>query len=189
MHTNNARAAENQQERLGKPVHVWEVTKELGGYLAGFVDGEGSFNISLRKKSDYSCKWQPVLSFNVSQREPTLLTLLQQVLACGIVKRRKDGLHSFDVTNPSDLHGKVIPFFNKFMFLSQRKRENFSLFSQAVSLMVCKQHLRQVGLRRLMLIREKINAGAGRTRKYTFADIFPESSETIRQASPQAKKR
>ena len=42
--------------------------EKLGFFLAGFVEGEGSFNISLRKKADYKVKWQVVMSFNVSQK-------------------------------------------------------------------------------------------------------------------------
>ena len=49
--TKNASGAVNQQER---PQEEWlnKIPDELGYYLAGFVDGEGSFNVSLRQKSD-----------------------------------------------------------------------------------------------------------------------------------------
>ena len=57
-------SADNQQERL-----------KTGHFLAGFVEGEGSFNISIRRKADYKVSWQVVLSFNVSQRDPSLLYL------------------------------------------------------------------------------------------------------------------
>lgn len=189
MRTNNVTTAENQQERLGKQVGVKDISPEFGGYLAGFVDGEGSFNISLRKKHDYAYRWQPVLSFNVSQKEKTLLILLKQTLRCGIIKQRKDGLYSYDVTTPLELQKQVIPFFQTFQFLSQRKQSNILLFSRAVDLMVRKEHLTKTGLRKLLFIREIINTGKGRTRKYTLQDVFPESSETIRQAPPQAEKR
>ena len=103
--------------------------EQLGWYLAGFVEGEGSFNISLRKKTDYKVQWQVVMSFNVSQKDPTLLRALQDRLHCGIIKVRKiDNLHSFDVTNPHDIIQNVIPFFQKYPVLSDSKRTNFSIF-------------------------------------------------------------
>ena len=70
--TKNASSADNQQER---PQEEWlnKIPNELGFYLVGFVDGEGSFNVSLRQKPDYQIKWQVVLSFNVSQRDLTNL--------------------------------------------------------------------------------------------------------------------
>ena len=42
-----------------------KIPSHIGWYLSGFCDGEGSFNISLRKKPDYKSGWQVVLSFNV----------------------------------------------------------------------------------------------------------------------------
>src|SRR5450631_3423721 len=90
---------------------------KLGFFLAGFVEGEGSFNVSLRKKSDYKVNWQVVLSFNVSQKDPLILYLLKKEVDCGIIKTRKDGLHSLDVTNPKELIEKVIPYFIKYPLL------------------------------------------------------------------------
>lgn len=159
-----------------------QIPIQVAWFLSGFVDGEGSFNISFRQKQDYKTKWQPVLSFNVSQRERLILDLMRNWFECGIVKKRKDGLHSYDVTNPKDLKLTIIPFFIKYPFISKRKSKNFELFKSAVEIMFNKKHLSENGLKNLVLIREMINLGAGRTRKYTAHDILSESSETIRQA-------
>lgn len=148
-----------------------KIPLNIAWYITGFVDGEGSFNISLRKKKDYKIGWQPVLSFNVSQRERTLLDLMKDYFQCGIVKRRKDGLHSYDVTNPHDLLTKVIPFFDQYYFFSTKKKETFILFKQAVNLMSNKEHLKPIGFEKLLDIREKINIGKGRTRKYSKQDV------------------
>ena len=53
------------------------IPSNIGWYLSGFCDGEGSFNISLRNKSDYKNNWQVVLSFNVSQKDKTILSMLK----------------------------------------------------------------------------------------------------------------
>lgn len=155
------------------------VPNSLGWYLSGFVDGEGSFNVSLRKKSDYSVGWQPVLSFNVSQRERTILQIMQESFKCGIIKRRKDGLYSFDVTNPKAIKEIIIPFFEKFTFLSNSKNKNFSLFKKITNLMVEKEHLKPEGFKNLLILRQELNQGKGRKRKYTMQRVL-ESSETIR---------
>ncbi|PIY79279.1 MAG: hypothetical protein COY81_03310 [Candidatus Pacebacteria bacterium CG_4_10_14_0_8_um_filter_43_12] len=155
------------------PVHI-------GWYVSGFTDGEGSFNISFRKKSDYKHQWQPILSFNISQKDITVLSLIKQYFDCGIIKQRKDGLFSYDVTIPTALDEIVVPFFKTFPFFSKNKQENFYLFSEAVKLMVNKDHLNLDGLKKLVEIREKINKGKGRKRKYTKKNMFLESSETIR---------
>ncbi len=149
-------------------------SEKLGFFLAGFVEGEGSFNVSLRKKSDYKVNWQVVMSFNVSQKDPTLLYLLKQELECGIIKVRKfDNLHSFDVTNPEDIIQKVVPYFQKYPVQSDSKKRNFSLFCETAKLMEDGQHRNLIGLRKILELREKINEGKGRTRKYGIQDIFP----------------
>ncbi len=168
---------DNQQERP-KQIRV-DVPEKIGWYFAGFVDGEGSFNISLRKKQDYKQKWQPVLSFNVSQRDVTILTLMKRYFKCGIIKRRKDGLYSYDVTNPTVIQEIIIPFFDKYNFLSSSKKQNFSIFKKAVKIMYYKSHLKKDGFGKLLKIRELINEGKGRTRKYSIYDVL-ESSETTR---------
>ena len=148
---------------------------ELGFFLAGFVEGEGSFNVSLRKKSDYKVNWQIVLSFNVSQKDDTLLYLLKQELGCGIIKVRKiDNLFSYDVTNPLEIIQKVIPYFQKYSVLSKSKKENFLLFCQIAKLMAKGEHKNLIGLRKIIDLREKLNEGRGRTRKYSITDVFPD---------------
>ena len=154
--------ADNQQERL-----------KIGNFLAGFVEGEGSFNISLRKKTDYKMGWQVVLSFNVSQRDPTLLYLLKQIIDCGIIKKRFDGVYSIDITTPKDVIFKVIPFFQEFPLRSSDKLKNFNLFVEASMLMKNGEHKNLIGLRKILEIREQINLGKGRKRKYSIYDVFP----------------
>lgn len=161
----------------------------LGSYIAGFVDGEGSFNVSLRKSPDYKLGWQPVLSFNVSQKHIDILLIVKDIFMCGIIKRRKcDGLYSFDVTNPREIITKVIPFFEKNRLLSFNKRSSFELFRKIAILMSNKEHLNTKGLLEILKLREDLNPGAGRKRKYSLLSVFPlQSSQTIRQASARKK--
>ena len=48
-----------------------EQSKKYGYYIAGFTDGEGSFNASLIKRKDYAEKWKIVASMNYLGAEPT----------------------------------------------------------------------------------------------------------------------
>jgi hypothetical protein len=148
-----------------------KIPPQIGYYLAGFVDGEGSFNVSLRKGEGYKYGWQIGLSFNVSQRDKTNLFLLKKHLGCGRLKTRKDGLNSFVVENFNSLEGRVIPFFERFNFLSSRTKTNFSIFKKIVKLMSEKKHLTNEGLKDIVKLREKLNEGRGRKRKYSLKDV------------------
>ena len=182
MPSENATSADNQQERFQK--NIMEVPPKIGYYIAGFVDGEGSFNVSLRNNPSYRLNWQVVLSFNVSQKDIYVLNLIKRYINCGIIKQRKrDGLYSLDVTNPSEVVHKVIPFFEKFKILSPSKKNNFYIFRKISLLVNEKKHLEEKGLYQILELRERLNCGRGRKRKYSIYDVFPEkSSETIRWA-------
>lgn len=144
---------------------------EWGHYLAGFVDGEGSFNVSLRKRDDHTMKWQVVLTFNVSQKESYILSQLKKHLGCGRIQQRKDGLHYYVCSNPLAIQEKVIPFFRKFRFRSEQKKRNFSIFSKIAKKVFRKEHLTSKGLKEIVELREELNKGRGRTRKYGLEDF------------------
>ena len=113
-----------------------EIPRDIGYYLAGFADGEGSFNISFRKRDDYTTGWKVSACFNVSQKERIILTLFKQHLKCGTLRSRPDGIWYYEVNNLNALRENVIPFFWKFNFLSAKKKKDFSTISNYQSLLV-----------------------------------------------------
>ena len=147
------------------------IPEKKGYYLAGFADGEGSFNVSLRKRSDHQIGWQVVLTFNVSQKEEYILSQYKKILGCGRLQKRKDGIHYYTVSNPLSINERVIPFFKKFNFLSQNKKRNFMIFKQISELVLNKQHLTKEGLDKIVKLREELNKGKGRKRKYSLKDV------------------
>jgi len=143
-----------------------------GYYIAGFVDGEGSFNVSLKKRNDYVGKWKVTASFNVSQKDRVILAFIKKTLGCGTLRERKDGIVYYEVTNVRALHEHVIPFFEQFRFLSANKKRNFAIFKKIVEKLAHGEHLTPQGLQHVLQLREKLNEGIGRTRKYTLQDVY-----------------
>ena len=78
---------------------VSQVPLDIGHYLAGFTDGEGSFNVSFRKRGDYAIPWKVSLCFNVSQRDQTVLNVFKERLKCGTMRTRADGVWYYEVSN------------------------------------------------------------------------------------------
>jgi hypothetical protein len=143
----------------------------MGWYLAGFADGEGSFNVSIRKK-DYSIGWQISSTFNVSQKDSKILSLFKRWLGCGIIRQRKDGIFYYEVNNLNSLKERVIPFFDKYYFLSSEKKRNFRIFKEIVIMMYEKKHLTPEGFNKILQLREELNKGRGRKRKYNIEDVL-----------------
>ncbi|MBU4115729.1 LAGLIDADG family homing endonuclease [Patescibacteria group bacterium] len=104
------------------------IPQNIGNYISGFVDGEGSFNVSLRKREDHSLGWQIVLTLNVAQRDKTILALMKQYLKCGRLQERKDGVWYYVISNPNAIQERIIPFFKKYSFLSSSKKKISQFF-------------------------------------------------------------
>ncbi|MBI2437087.1 MAG: LAGLIDADG family homing endonuclease [Candidatus Magasanikbacteria bacterium] len=165
-----------------KQTHNWLnlVKPEVGYYIAGFADGEGSFNVSLRKRDDHKLGWQVVPSFNVSQRDRVILAFLKHTFGCGTLRTRKDGVVYFEVRNLHMLTTRVIPFFKRFGFRSSAKKRNFSLFTQIICILNSGEFNQNI-LVEIVQLREQLNEGRGRKRKYEARHVLGKSSETIRQ--------
>ena len=168
-------------------LNVKEIPDKIGYYLAGFADGEGSFNLSFRKRKDYSMPWKISLCFNVSQKDKVILALYKRHLKCGTLRSRNDGVWYYEVNNFTAIQGNVIPFFERFGFLSAKKKRDFAKFKQIASLIADGDHLKRNGVKRILEIRKTMNDGGVGRRKYDDAEILrlvktEESSETIRQA-------
>lgn len=99
-----------------------------GYYIAGFVDGEGSFYTSFRQRNDYYLGWKITLVFNVSQKERTVLDIIQNTLKCGTIRFRKDNVWVYEVTDRNPLRDIVIPFFDRFVLHSQWKKRDKDIF-------------------------------------------------------------
>jgi hypothetical protein len=169
-------------------LNVKRIPERIGYYLAGFSDGEGSFNVSFRPRQDYKVPWKVSLCFNVSQRDKVILALFKRYLQCGTLRMRQDGVWYYEVNNLNALWENVIPFFERFRFLSAKKKRDFSKFKKIAKLMREGRHLTEEGIREILKIRAQMNNGGAGRRKYTDEEIlsrFPkgESPETIRRAS------
>ena len=165
-----------------------EVPERIGYYLAGFADGEGSFNISFRPRTDYSVPWKVSLCFNISQKDRVILALFKRHLGCGTIRGRPDGVWYYEVNNLTAIIETIIPFFKKYRFLSAKKKRDFMKFCQLASLLAAGAHLTKEGIARILEIRREMNDGGNR--RYGDREILArwrESSETIRQTSSDSR--
>ena len=154
------------------------VDRDAGHYIAGFADGEGSFNVSLRRRTDHKLGWQVAPSFNVSQKDRVILAFLKKTFGCGTLRSRKDGVVYFEVRNVSMLNDRVVPFFERFRFRSAAKKRNFQIFSKIIKLLNGNAFSEDI-LMKVVELREGLNKGHGRTRKYEMRDVLQgKSSET-----------
>lgn len=183
---NNVTRAGNQQERQ-------ECLAE--SYIAGFVDGEGTFHVAFQRAPWTRFGWQIIPEFRVNQHDASrnVLEAMQQQLGCGHLKMNHarsadDRTVVLAVRDRNDLLTKVIPFFERYP-LHTAKRNDFRTFADIVHMMVRGEHLMPSGFRRIVRAAFTMNAH-GSLRKYTPVMILQtlESSETIRLVPQEAGK-
>jgi hypothetical protein len=161
-------------------------------YIAGFVDGEGSFHIAFQRNPTVKIGWQAVPEFHISQNGESagVLRMIQRRLGCGIIKRNhaknpNDQTYVLVVRNRQHLQQCVIPFFKRHRLFTAKARD-FHVFSQVVTLMTQGEHQTRNGLMKIIDLAFQMNGG-GRYRRMKKEQILAElgSSETIREAPPQ----
>ena len=159
-------------------------------YIAGFVDGEGSFHVAFQRSADTRIGWQAIPEFHVSQNEASrhVLEAIRERLGCGIIKANHRGSRSdrtlvLVVRNRQDLSTRVIPFFERYSLHTQKKND-FELFRQVVGMMNQERHLSADGFTRIVDLAYAMNANGSRRRVPREGILRTlKSSETIRQRS------
>ena len=152
--------ADNQQERLDS-------------YIAGYVDGEGSFSVSVQRNVTCRVGFQLVPEFHVSQNgdRAQVLELIRDRLHCGTIRpnSRRDRALVFVVRRRDDLLEPVIPFFERNPMLST-KQVDFEKFACIVREQALGNHRADAGFRRLLELALSMN-GDGRFRKVRWKEL------------------
>ena len=151
MDSDNVSGAVNQQERLD-------------AYLAGFVDGEGSFHVAVQRNPSTRNGWQLVPEFHVSQdvHRAEVLHLLRERLGCGYIRENHRGSRDTTlvlvVRRREHLVAQVIPFFERNPLRSSKQQE-FLTFARIVRAMTEGEHLTAAGFARLKDLALTMNGG------------------------------
>jgi hypothetical protein len=168
MPRKNQISADNQQEKMV-------------GWIVGFVDGEGTFSVSINKNSTTNSGWQIFPEFVITQGAKSLAALqkISEFFDCGklYINRRHDNhkehIYRYCVRSLSDLEKKIVPFFQQNSLLTAKK-DDFRKFSEIIDLMKQRKHLTVDGSKEIAQIITTMNRR--KPSRYLL------SSETIRQA-------
>jgi hypothetical protein len=161
--------------------------KEIGWYLAGFADGEGSFYVTFRQRAEYTLGWRITPVFNVSNKDIVILALFKKTLGCGTIREIGNGKFFYEVDRLESLEDSVLPFFQKFRFFSAKKKKEFATFKKLLG--CCKKKPRGIEELKEILQYRKV-LGEARAARYKRSDTEilkyatslerKKSSETIR---------
>lgn len=147
--------------------------------ISGFIDGEGSFNISIVKDSSLNTGWRIKLTFKIAlhERDLGLLELIKGFLKIGNITKHGPRSIQFRVSSLSELE-VLIKFLERYPLITQ-KYSDYVLFKKAFLLMVNKEHLTEQGLLKFGAIKASVNLGLSPELKLVFPDIIPEDRPIV----------
>jgi hypothetical protein len=99
-----------------------------------------------------------------------VLALFKRHLRCGTMRQRHDGVWYYEVNNLIPIVENVIPFFERFGFLSAKKKRDFSKFKQLAQVIKEGRHHRREGVEEILAIRRDMNDGG--KRRYSEDEIL-----------------
>ena len=166
---------------------VLEVSKDKLNpwFITGFVDAEGSFQISIVKNKELKTGWRVQSSFQIGlhEKDKSLLELIRSSLGVGQIYKHSKDSFQYEVQTFKELE-VIISHFDKYPLRTQ-KRADFELFKSAIELIKNKEHLTNEGLIKLLAIKGSMNLGFSESLKAAFPNIIPVSrllveNQTIR---------
>ena len=133
-------------------------------YVAGLVEGEGCFCITISKHKTNKLRLDPRLMFEIEMiiDDKPLLTKLQKTFGCGqiyILNYERYGWRphvKYAIKNQKHIQDILIPFFKKYQ-LKGKKKKDFNYFCRACKVFEKGEHKTEEGINKLKMIQSKMN--------------------------------
>jgi len=142
-------------------------------FITGFTDGEGCFSCSVLKSSSYKLGWEVQLNFQIKLHVkdfPLLLGIQHSLGGIGTVSSNQS-TGTFRVRKFQEVV-ELVKFLDKYPLIS-RKRGDYLLFKQIVSIMELKEHLTLEGLQKIINIKATLNFGLSKELQLMFPETIP----------------
>lgn len=154
------------------------ITKLNPYYITGFSDAESFFNVTISPKQ--SGGYQVTLRFGIGLHEkdlPLLKNIQKYFNNIGTIsvrksKNSKNAIAYWSVRKFDDINQVIIPHFNEYPLLSQKKAD-FLLFEKIALLMNNKEHLTDEGLLKIVAIKASMNLGLSDNLLISFPEVIP----------------
>jgi len=137
-------------------------------YVVGLVDGEGSFTVFVRDPDSRipvkrRTRVEPRFFLKLVEEDREALDELKTFFGCGSVYVQKDARPShrdcyrYEVSNRRDLENVIIPFFERNALRLRSKRRDFEVFRHIFGMILRKEHLTDVGWRRIYAMKREMH--------------------------------
>lgn len=153
--------------RLRRPIGKEQIHREKLNphYVAGFIDGEGSFSVSIGKDAEYRRGVQVRAEFEIELRadDQKILERVLITIGCGKIydcSYDRYGWYphvKYKITGADDMNNYLFPFLDKYN-LQAKKCEVYKLFKEIVLMYRKKEHLTDSGYSKIVKLRDKMRS-------------------------------
>ena len=134
-------------------------------YVVGFIDGEGSFSVSVGKHKTMKRGREVRLEFEIELRadDREILERICKTIGCGRIydlSYERYGWYphvKYKIGGVKDMQTYLIPFLDQYP-LQAKKGKAYKLFREIVVMFGNKEHLTDTGFKKILKLREKIRA-------------------------------
>jgi hypothetical protein len=144
-------------------------------YIAGFIDAEGSFSVSLgkNKTTRRGIEVRPEFEIELRADDQEILERLLITIGCGRIydcSYERYGWYphvKYKITSIKDMKEYLFPFLDRHP-LQAKKARTYKLFQEIVMMMHQKEHLTDRGFRKIEKLRDKIRQLEKKAKTYGF---------------------
>ena len=142
-------------------------------WITGFVDGEGSFHVSVRKNKNYKhgSRVEQRFTLVLHNKDEPLLQKIKSSLGVGKICLQGSKKVKLQIQSLKELDS-VINHFQKYPLIT-KKRADFNLIIMVNDIMKRKEHLTQEGLMKILSIKASMNRGLSEKLPSDFRDVVP----------------
>jgi hypothetical protein len=142
-------------------------------YVAGFIDGEGSFSISIGKHKTLRRGFEIRPEFEIELRkddqeilERILITIgIGRIYDCSYERYGWFPHAKYKITSIWDLKEYLFPFLDTNP-LQAKKKKSYLLFKQIVLMVCAKEHLSDEGFNKIVKLRDELRALGKKAKTY-----------------------
>lgn len=156
-----------RNEQLKAPIGKEQIhrAKLPPHFVVGFIEGEGSFSVTIRRDEEYQrgVQVRPEFELELRADDQEILERLLVTIGCGKIydcSYDRYGWYphvKYKITNAKDLEECFFPFLDKYQ-LQGKKATVYKLFRQIVLMYRRKEHLTDEGFEKIVKLREIIRS-------------------------------
>jgi len=159
----------NPQERLSE-------SEREKWFLAGFIEGEGSYSASLKyqESARFGCFVDPEFFLYQHEHGKEVLELARRVFGTGAIHRKpgNEQVLVFVINARRSLKERVIPFLLEYVYPFSAKKDQILAFADIVERLERKEHFTAEGLSLIVEKAYAMNPGSkGKARKRSLQEV------------------